>query len=523
MAPELRAESSLHSFGRGADTTVSDQSSTASYCTLSVRKAPAVSAQRSRGLLGGRRGRAAALAALVAGAATLLPVATAQAEVAPAGPAGAWTKVLADEFDGTALDSTKWEPNRYGTDYGGDTPFNPSAEDAWFGTRNVSVAGGNLALTVKPEAKTLNGKTYPYSSGMVQSAQHYLLKPGSYIEARIDVPLCDGCWPAFWTVSPKTWPPELDIFEFFGTHSSGQSRPFFNYHPPAGGQTGPDAYGATGTDYRSGFHVYGMLWDGKQAIPYVDGKAYPGATSDMTTLEQEIILNLSVQQGHKPVSGSQMLVDWLRVWRPATVGAPSPTATTTASPTSTTTTAPTGTTTTAPTSTTTTAPSSTTTTAPSSTTTTSTTTTTAATTYAYRNLELTAASTNGTLALDVEGASTRSGARVVLWTRNGGANQRWHVTQRKDGNHELVSANSGQCLTTDGVAGHALYQAACTGSTKQVWKADLAPSATVSHTLTNPATGLRVDVYGNGMAPGTVVDGWYVTGGKNQQFLSTQR
>jgi len=237
----------------------------------------------------------------------------------PSAPSGSWTNTFDEEFNGTAVDTTKWEPDRYGQDYGGDTPFNPGSEAAWFNTGNVSVSGGNLHLTIRDEPRTLNGKTYPYSSGVVQTAQHHLFTAGTYLEARINVPVCDGCWPAFWTAAPDVWPPEIDGFEYFDTGGSGaDTKPQFNYHPPAGGQTGPTVYGDPAVDYRGSFHTYGLLWDGTQAVPYLDGVAYPsGANSDMTRLDQFLLLNLSVQGGHHPAPGSEMLVDWVRAWSPA--------------------------------------------------------------------------------------------------------------------------------------------------------------------------------------------------------------
>jgi beta-glucanase (GH16 family) len=235
----------------------------------------------------------------------------------PDGMTGTWTLVFSDDFSGASLDRTKWEPNRYGVENGGDAPFSPSADDAWFSSKNVSVRDGRLALTIRPQLKTLSGKTYRFSSGVVQTEQHYLVKPPVYIEARIKVPKCDGCWPAFWTNPPNVWPPELDIFEFFGTDS--HPRPSFNYHLPNKRAVGPIRYGKRRSDYRANYHIYGLFWDGYKAVPHLDGDSYalglPSRTQ-ITKLPQALILSLSVQAASNPAPGSQMLVDWVRVWRP---------------------------------------------------------------------------------------------------------------------------------------------------------------------------------------------------------------
>jgi beta-glucanase (GH16 family) len=234
---------------------------------------------------------------------------------APQGPSGSWSLAWHDEFNGTSLDRHKWQPNRSG-ESSGDAPFQNSDEAAWFSPSNVTVADSNLTLTLQRGSKDFGDTTYPYRTGVAETTPSFLVKPGAYVEARIKVPECDGCWPAFWLVPHDQWPPEIDIFEFFGTHHD--QRPSFNYHPPDGGQTGPKHYGPKGTDYRNTFHVYGLEWDGDQAIPYVDGQAFPGvaATENMTSLPLMMILNLSVQAGHEPSPGAQMQVDWVRVWRP---------------------------------------------------------------------------------------------------------------------------------------------------------------------------------------------------------------
>jgi beta-glucanase (GH16 family) len=236
---------------------------------------------------------------------------------APGGMSGTWTLIFSDGFNGRSIDRSKWEPTRYGVEHGGDTPFVPSADDAWFSSRNVAVRDGRLAITIRRASKTLSGMVYRFSSGVLQSQQHYLVKPPVYIEARIKVPKCEGCWPAFWIAAPKQWPPEMDIAEFFGTGSNG--RPSFNYHPPERPAVGPVKYGERRLDYTAAYHVYGMLWDGYKAVPYLDGQAYPlgeGFRSDITRLPQALILNLSVQAGRNPAVGSQMLVDWVHAWRP---------------------------------------------------------------------------------------------------------------------------------------------------------------------------------------------------------------
>lgn len=231
------------------------------------------------------------------------------------GAPGSWKSVGADEFGGKTLNRSVWQPNRFGED-APEAPFNPNGEDAWFSPSNVSVQDGALQLTLRSGSNTINGITYAYNSGTVALVPDLRLQPGSFIEARIQVPECPGCWPAFWAVPQGSWPPEVDIMENFDT--AVQNQPTWNYIDPSGGKTGPTPYGEESVDYRSGYHVYGMHWDGNTLTPYVDGKAYPSVTADgLPDSGLTVILNLSVGRGATPEPGARMLVDWVRHWAPS--------------------------------------------------------------------------------------------------------------------------------------------------------------------------------------------------------------
>jgi beta-glucanase (GH16 family) len=234
---------------------------------------------------------------------------------AVSGPPAGWVQVFADEFDGAALDPTVWQPDRSGPLAG--IPFNPVPEDAWFDPGNVTVDDGSLVFTVEEEERRLEGRSYGYSSGMVQSNAAIPLQPARYVEARIRFPECPGCWPAFWLHPLDRWPPEIDIAEFL--ESGSESRPSFNYIDPAEGKTGPDMFGDEDVDYRDEFHTYGVLWEDDRVVPYLDGRPYGelSATEDLTGLPMMIILNLSVRGGYDSAAGKQMLVDWVRVWSPS--------------------------------------------------------------------------------------------------------------------------------------------------------------------------------------------------------------
>ena len=229
------------------------------------------------------------------------------------GPPGAWEQVFADEFEGTALDRMVWQPDR-----GGDVPaqpFNWTTEGGWFDPSNVSVSDGLLRLGTEEEPRTVGEADYAFSTGMVQTVDA-VLRPPVFVEARIRVPSCDGCWPAFWLHPLDRWPPEIDVVEFM--EAGSDERPTFNYIDPAEDRSGPVPYGDPDVDHRGDFHTYGVLWDGERAVPYLDGVAYEdaAASEDMTSMPMTIILNLSLRDGYDLRAGEHMAVDWVRAWVP---------------------------------------------------------------------------------------------------------------------------------------------------------------------------------------------------------------
>jgi hypothetical protein len=127
------------------------------------------------------------------------------------------------------------------------------------------------------------------------------------------------------------------------------------------------------------------------------------------------------------------------------------------------------------------------------------------------------------LVLDVAGGSTNARAGVVQWYDNGGSNQHWTVPLGLSGalggsaDGPIVNQRSGQCLTTDGVAGHQLFQYPCQtradGSpvAGQQWRVEnVNADGVLWHTtlIKSLDYGLVVDVSGYSYAPGAAVVAW---------------
>lgn len=237
---------------------------------------------------------------------------TAGTPTAPAG--GPWKLSFSDEFDGTALDGSRWatcypRPGDMSCSNTG------NGEAQWYKPGNVSVGGGVARLEARRETTTspYTGKAYSYSSGLIQSKPSFNFQYG-YLETRMQLPKGSGFWPAFWTwPTSENWPPEIDVMEFYGDNPR---LVYQTLHGDCGTQIRPSA-----TDWTSGWHTYAADWEPGSIRYYVDGKLT--MTSTCAPAEKMyLIANLAIANGANApaptastVLPSSLAIDYIRVWQ----------------------------------------------------------------------------------------------------------------------------------------------------------------------------------------------------------------
>jgi hypothetical protein len=120
---------------------------------------------------------------------------------------------------------------------------------------------------------------------------------------------------------------------------------------------------------------------------------------------------------------------------------------------------------------------------------------------------------NSGMFLQIVGSSTDAIAGVQQWPFLLGGNQEWRF-QSVGNNSEIVNVHSGKCVETDGVPGHQLFQAPCTGNPGELWKVypHSAWVTTPGDMIMNPPSGLVMDVYGGSGQQGAIIDAWYDNG-----------
>lgn len=185
-----------------------------------------------------------------------------------------WRQVWSDEFDGTALDTSKWQ-FEVNCDGGG------NAELQCYTAReqNAKVANGRLTITARPE--NYNGKGY--TSARLNTARSASWLYGKF-EIRTKLPRGKHLWPAFWMLPTDykygTWAAsgEIDIMEYRGQATSKVEGTLH-----FGGQWPNNMYQGSGPkdmgmDLSADFHVFSVEWERDQIRWYVDGQMYHSMT-----------------------------------------------------------------------------------------------------------------------------------------------------------------------------------------------------------------------------------------------------
>jgi beta-glucanase (GH16 family) len=130
---------------------------------------------------------------------------------------------------------------------------------------------------------------YKYTSGCITSEFTHSQKYG-YFEMRARLPAGKGFWPAFWLLPRRVaWPPEIDVFEGFGTRKNSVHQGVIE--APHAAQTG----WVRGTfDVTDGFHVYGLEWSESSFAFFVDGRQTNEFTNHAIHEEMYILANLAL-------------------------------------------------------------------------------------------------------------------------------------------------------------------------------------------------------------------------------------
>ena len=232
-----------------------------------------------------------------------------------------WTLDWSDEFDGTALDGSKWVAETGGHGWG-----NKELQHYTGRPENVRVADGMLVIEARKERFGKND----YTSARIKTAGLFERTYGRF-EARMKLPKGQGIWPAFWmlgaNIATVGWPRsgEIDIMEHVGKEPS---RVYGTLHGPGySGEHGFINSAPLAGSYSDAFHVYAVEWERGEIRWYRDGILYHSARPELVKGDwvfdhpHFMLLNLAVGglwPGYPDATTKlpqQLLVDYVRVYR----------------------------------------------------------------------------------------------------------------------------------------------------------------------------------------------------------------
>jgi beta-glucanase (GH16 family) len=203
---------------------------------------------------------------------------------APADRPG-WKLRFDDEFDGSSLDLTKWNPN-----------------DPWGRERNNElqayvpdafvVKNGILSVKAEKRAASYAGKERAYTSGMMATYQKFAQRYGRF-EIRCRVPKGKGMWPAFWLLpQPLAWPPEIDVLEILGHQPQ---KAYFTHHF-LNDQRQHKSHGGSwiGPDFSADFHDFAVEWSPERIVWFVDGVERFRSEDSIPRTRMYMLINLAV-------------------------------------------------------------------------------------------------------------------------------------------------------------------------------------------------------------------------------------
>src|SRR6266513_697425 len=181
-----------------------------------------------------------------------------------------WQLVWKDEFDGDALDASKWEVIINGRGGG-------NGELQYYLKENLRVSDGMLLIEARKEKHTGPDGTRDYTSARIRTKNKGDWKLGR-VEVRAKLPKGKGIWPAIWMMPTDNrygnWPNsgEIDIVELIGSEPN-QVHGTLHYGDRDKRQLEKgQSYKLEKGTFADHFHLFRLDWEENCMRWYVDEK-----------------------------------------------------------------------------------------------------------------------------------------------------------------------------------------------------------------------------------------------------------
>ena len=235
-----------------------------------------------------------------------------------------------DEFDGTALDPTKWKT---AFEYG-----NAAVEqerqyyvdsldsDAGLGYDPFTVAGGTLTIRAieTPDEMRADVSGRDWLSGVISTAGGRFEFDSGYAEIRVDLPEGAGLGSMFTLIaSDYSAPPRPMVVAMrHDGDAADELMHDYQFTDDGGTRRTPGAWTVSDDSLPDGFHTVGVSWDAEGLVFFVDGEAtYRIIGDDVPAQPLYLVANLAIggasrsEPDDATPSPAALVIDHVRVWR----------------------------------------------------------------------------------------------------------------------------------------------------------------------------------------------------------------
>lgn len=220
-------------------------------------------------------------------------------------PDDSWHLVWEDNFNGSRLDTSKWNVLM--------REHSKHNELQYYVPDEVYVEDGILRL----RSRIRNYGDMKYTSGRLDTKGKFAPVYGRF-EIRGKLPVGQGIWPAYWLYpqnrnwqmeyimseavtngressipEERPWYSEIDIMEFLG-HEPGVLYGTLHYYSFDGQKKTSSGTWRSNEDYSKDFHVYALDWEPDSMRWYIDGKLIHKTASGIPHTPHYLIINTAI-------------------------------------------------------------------------------------------------------------------------------------------------------------------------------------------------------------------------------------
>ena len=254
--------------------------------------------------------------------------------------------LVRDEFD--SFDSTHWSKGlkndvdeqirmMWNQHTGGENLLNDNYA-GYILDENTFVENGYLFLQNRKE--TVQGidpvGTFDYTTGWINSLHKINFngtQKGIYLEVKAKFPIGDKVWPAIWLIDDsenRTWPPEIDVWEYFGKFFNTNRRDEMYMRYIYGTWNNKEDHSSVIEDFQTIYnasnqwHIYGFYWTDSTMNWYIDQNLVHTKTNGVEIPSDDwpdkpmcLVINnglLNVVDEGNTIFPNTLLLDYVRIF-----------------------------------------------------------------------------------------------------------------------------------------------------------------------------------------------------------------